>query len=415
MRLISVALVIFAWVASSSLAEENWSRFRGPNGSGITEAENVPSSFTKDNYRWRTTLPGGGHSSPVAWEDTIFVTYDDSTARKRFLAAFHADTGEKIWAAPIEYGKHPKHKQNTYASTTPAADENNVYVLWQQKSGSHLLAFSHAGEKQWSVDLGSFVSGHGSATSPIVFEGKVIVCNDNQGPESYLLAVNAKDGSIAWKTPRKVKRTCYSTPCIFHLKERGAEIIFTHSYLGISGVDPNNGQTNWNIKPFGEFKQRACASPIISGDLVLGASGFASAEKNVVAVRITGKGSATQAIEAYRITSGAPHVPTPIVHGELVYCWTDQGIVTAADLKTGKTIWKKRIGGNFFASPICIAGRLFNISRDGEIVVLKTGDKFEEIARNDIGEGTSASLAIANGRLIIRTENSLIAIDSESR
>ena len=388
---------------------QDWPRFRGPNGAGVSNATTVPVKWTETDYHWKHALPGQGYGSPVSWQKKVFVTSADVTIGKRFLFCLDAETGKEIWQRDFEFAKYKKNRQNSYASATPAVDAERVYVIWQSQQESLLTACDHGGKVIWNYDLGAFKSGHGSATSPIVYRDLVIVCNDHDG-DSFLVAVNRHTGKEQWKIARAGKRACFSTPCVYSPAGRPEEIIFTHSYQGITSVDPTSGKEKWNIKPFGTFKQRACGSPIVIGDLVIGSSGFTTAEKNVVAVRPVVSAAGVEAQEVYRVTKTAPHVPTPLVYDRWMFLWTDRGIVSCVDHQTGKLIWQKRVGGNYFSSPICVNGKLYNVDRDGEVVVVQASDEYQLLARNQLGETMLATLAVGDGRLLVRTESHLISL-----
>jgi len=404
--LLNITLFLSAAVSAPAAAQE-WTRFRGANGSGVSEARNIPSAFTAKDYNWQTPLPGDGHSSPVAWGASVFVTSANLNAGERYLQCIHAVSGKERWRKTYPLAKHAKHKRNTYASSTPACDARHVYVLWQSAKESAVIAVTHNGEQAWKRDLGVFKSGHGSAVSPVVDNGRLFLLLDHKG-DSTLLALNTADGAVLWRTPRKTTRTCYSTPCIYQPVGKPAELVITHSFDGIIGVDPTNGKTLWQIKPFGEFKQRACASPVIHGQLVIGTSGFATSTKNVVAVHPYGDNG--KVTEAYRISKFTPHVPTPLIYGGHLFLWSEGGIVTCFDAKTGEKQGQRRVGGSYFGSPICIEGRLFNMTVDGDLNVVQATPELKHAGTSQLGEGSSATPAVSGGSLLIRTMKSLISI-----
>ncbi|MCH8148406.1 MAG: PQQ-binding-like beta-propeller repeat protein, partial [Planctomycetes bacterium] len=370
-------------MAAAPAAGQEWTRFRGPNGSGISDAKTVPVSFEASDANWKIELPGIGHSSPVVWGQRLFITSADLDAGKRYLMCVNTADGSIHWTREYPFDKYKKHKNNSFASNTPVVDAERVVVLWQSREASTLIALDHSGKQVWQYDLGPYTHGQGGATSPIVYEDMVIVCNDHkQG--SFLLAVDCKSGEVRWKIGREGKRACYSTPCVYKTKDRPAEIIFTHSFEGIVGVDPRTGKQNWMIDVFGTFPQRAVGSPVLAGDLILGGSGAAGGDKNVVAVRPID--SADGVKEVYRVTRGAPHVPTPLVVGARVFLWADNGIVTCIKSNTGEKVWRQRVGGNFFGSPICIDGKIYCVDLEGEVVVLAASDEYELLARNPLGK-----------------------------
>ncbi len=394
----------------SDLHAQEWTRFRGPNGSGVSTTRGIPSTWKADSHLFQAKLPGVGLSSPVAWGDRIFVTSADIEGGRRYLLCLSLADGKEIWKRDEPFASYRKNRQNTFASATPAVDAKRVYTVWQSQADSALLAYRHDGTPSWRVPLGGFKGGHGPAASPIVHEGIVYLCNDHEGP-SFLLAVDAATGQIKWKVPRSGKRACYSTPCVFNRPGHGTEIIFVHSYQGIWGVAADSGTKNWEIDVFGTFKQRAIASPVIAGDLVIGSSGFTTAEKNIVAVR-PGK-KVDEVVEAFRVSQSVPHIPTPLVYQDHMYLWADIGIVSCVSMKTGKSVWRNRIGGKFFGSPICVDGRLFAIDSKGTVVVVAASPEYKLLGKNPLGEPSRSTPAVSGGKLLLRTDSQLIAVGTE--
>jgi len=388
---------------------QEWTRFRGPNGSGVSEATTVPVQWSDADYNWKKRLPGGGHSSPVVWGNRLFITSADEEKHLRFLLCIDTGDGATIWSREYKFTPFKKHSGNSYATTTPVVDSERVYVLWQSSDGSSLDALDHDGYPVWQHDLGKYKSGHGTGSSPIVYQDMVIVDNDHDA-DSFLVALDSSTGTVRWQLPRIGDRACYSTPCIFEPRGRDAQIIFTHSFRGITGVDAAKGTMNWEIDVFGTHKQRAVGSPVIYNDLVIGSSGFTTAEKNVVAVQPNQTDSGHDIKEVYRLNRQVPHVPTPLVYRDRLFLWTDTGIVTCADASNGKQIWQKRIGGTYFGSPICVGGRLYCVDRDGVVNVLAATDKFEQLASNNLGETCRSTPTVSGGVMYLRTYSQLLSI-----
>ena len=405
----SILCCCFLSLASRLTTAQEWTRFRGYNGSGVSEATTIPAQWSDDDYNWKIKLPGGGHSSPVIWGDRLFITSADPDKGLRYLLCINTANGSTEWTREYNFTPFKKHSGNSYATTTPVVDSDRVYVLWQARDGSSLDALDHDGNPVWQHDMGTYKSGHGTGSSPIVYKDMIIVDNDHDA-ESFLVAVDSATGVVRWQLPRIGDRACYSTPCVFEPKDRDAEIIFTHSFRGITGVDAAKGTKNWEIDVFGTHKQRAVGSPVIYNDLVIGSSGFTTAEKNVVAVRPTQTTTGHQVKEVYRLNRQVPHVPTPLVYGDRLFLWTDTGIVSCVDVSNGKQIWQKRIGGTYFGSPVCIGGRLYCIDRDGVVNVVAAADKFEQLASNELGETCRSTPAASDGVMYLRTHSQLFSI-----
>ena len=187
---LSVVVGLFALVAPA-VAQE-WTRFRGPNGTGLSDAKSIPATWTESDYRWKIKLPGKGHSSPVIWGDKLFVLSADPTSARRYVLCVHTDTGKILWQKDYASDTHPLNGRNSYASSTPAVDEQHLYVAWATRDHLTLRALDHDGHEVWNQDLGPYVSEHGFGNSPIVYEDLVILVNSQQAEE---LDPNQQPGS----------------------------------------------------------------------------------------------------------------------------------------------------------------------------------------------------------------------------
>ena len=165
--------LVFLLLVSTSASAQEWARFRGNNGTGVSNAKTIPTSWTEKDLNWKTKLPGVGHSSPIQFGKTIFVLSGDPENGTKYVVAVDADNGKVKWTKEFKANKYRFHRLNSYNSSTPAADAEHVYVSWSDKSSTKLLAFTHAGEKVWEKELGTWVGQHGFAASPIVYKNKV--------------------------------------------------------------------------------------------------------------------------------------------------------------------------------------------------------------------------------------------------
>jgi len=406
-RLLTI-VVSLLWAASTNGQE--WTRFRGPNGSGISTATTVPVRWNVGDYNWKISLPGEGHGSPVVWGNRLFLNAERDSGQTRVVLCIDTQSGKVLWKREFPGKTHRKHRRNSFASSTPAVDAKRVYVAWGLPQKLTLTALDHDGKTVWNKGLGRFKGGHGFAVSPIVYEEMVILANDQDG-KSSLIAVDAKTGTLRWQTPRHSRRTTYSTPCVYAPPGRKPALIFTNWQHGITAIDPGTGKTVWEKSVFLLSRsERAIGSPVIAGDLVIGTCGFVTAQKHVVAVRPGPSGKPDDVQEVFRIERGVPHIPTALVYKNRLYLWADHGIVTCVHAQTGKQIWMKRIGGNYFGSPVCVNGRLYCANDAGEIVVLAAADTYRLLARNRLGESSLATPAVAGGTMFIRSLSHLYAI-----
>ncbi len=386
---------------SGNASGQEWPRFRGPNGSGLSTATTVPVRWTDKDYTWKVELPGVGHSSPVLWGERVFVTSGEEGTGKRLLVCLDVRNGKTLWTRSLEGAKHGKHQDNSFASATPAADDRRVYVCWASPGDYLVAAFAHDGKEVWRTDLGPFKSGHGFGASPIVHGDLLIVPNDQNGGSS-LLGLERDSGKLRWKTLRRARAT-FSTPCVYQ-KDGRSELLFSNYEHGVSSIDPRTGKVNWELDVFDKrHLETAIGSPIVAGDLVLATCGWLGVRQEVVAVRCPSTGREAKPQEVYRIDRSAPLCLTPLAVGDLLFLWSDGGMVTCADVRTGDVHWRKRVPGSYYSSPVCVGERLYNISRDGDVVVLAAAKRYEMLARNRLGEGSHASPAVAGGRMYLRT------------
>ncbi len=409
MRTLS-CLVLASLFATSSAAVaggSDWPRFRGPNGSGVSAAT-LPVRWTEKDYAWKVALPGPGHSSPVVWGGRLFVTCGDEKTGRRTLLCLRTRDGGQLWARSFAGERHGKHADNSFASATPAVDERGVCVCWGGPKQFLVVALDHDGKEAWRTDLGPYQSGHGFGASPIIHQDVVVVPDDHDG-RGALYGLDRATGKTRWKVPRRSKAS-YTTPCVYHPRGRPAELIFTNYEHGVTSVDPRTGRVNWEANVFHKgHVETAIGSPIIAGDLVLASCGWLGVRQEVVTVRPPENGQGKPR-EVYTIARGVPLCTTPLAVAGLLFLWSDRGIVTCADAGTGKVYWRQRVPGSYYSSPVCAGGRLYGVSREGEVVVLAAGKEFKLLARNPLGEGSHSTPAVADGRLYLRTFTHLVCL-----
>ena len=395
-------------VASISFSQE-WTRFRGQNGTGISESKGIPVKISAAHQQWKIELPGIGHSSPVLWGNKIFLTTTGDDRGGFSVLALDATSGRLLWKKDFPLTPFQRHKFNSFASSTPAVDAERVYVLFNEPGRYVLAALSHEGELEWERDFGPFLSQHGCGVSPIIHEGMVIVANEqgdsnsvraNAHAKSFLIAVNAKDGKTIWQTPRKTLSVDYSTPSIYE-KDGRKSLIFNSEAHAIYAVNPTDGKVLWEFDQ--AFDKRSVSSPVIAGDIILGSCGSGGGGSFVTAINVK---DGTPKL-AYNIRTSAPYVPTPVTRNGLAWLLSDGGILTCIDVQTGDIKFQERAGGNFFGSPILVDGWLYAVATNGEIVVIEATDKFNLLHRFALNELCHTTPAVALGALFIRTENHL--------
>ncbi|GIW82968.1 MAG: hypothetical protein KatS3mg105_4775 [Gemmatales bacterium] len=251
-----------------------------------------------------------------------------------------------------------------------------------------------------------------SVFPPIIYRDLLIVPNDQDG-DSSIVALDKMTGKIRWQVPRKGK-TSFATPCVFQGANGPDQLILTNWIPGITSLDPKTGKVFWESDVFyKKHTETSIGSPIVAGDLVLGSAGWLSVNYEIIAVRAVPTSRSKPGQKVYTINRSAPLVLTPLAKDDLLFIWTDTGIVSCADVQTGKIHWRERVGGSYYGSPVWVDGRLYCVSRDGMVVVLSASKKFSLLAKNRLPEGSHATPAIAGGRMYLRTFGHLISVGGE--
>jgi len=418
---VALLLSTFLHLAASSVSAQQWTRFHGPNGTGVAVGDGaaIPSKFTAADQNWRVKLPGLGHSSPVVWGDRIFLLSADPETATRYMLCYSAADGKELWKKSYKSTPHHLHSRSSYASCTPAVDDKHVYVCWSSPEKITFLALTHDGEEVWSKDLGPWVSQHGFGASPILYKNMVILHDSQQTArlpagakpgKSYMLAFDRLSGQELWRADRPSQNVCYSVPCIYQPAAGKAELICCSTAEGVFSLNPENGEKNWSIDT---FKMRTVASPIVAAGLIWGSTGSGGGGNYMVAVQPPAAG-AKKPVLVHTIKASAPYVPTPVTHGDLLFAWFDKGVVTCLDAKSGKKHWSKRVAGGYSGSPVRVGRRIFCMSEEGDLVVLAASKEFKLLGRSPMGEATRATPAVSGGRMYLRTYSHLISIGGKS-
>ena len=393
-----------AWL---SAGDDVWPRFRGENGTGISRLTGAPTEWTAADYEWSVDLPGKGHSSPVVWKDRLFVTCGDESGR-RILVCLNALTGESLWSETITLEANHLHLKNSYASGTPAVDGERVYAAFADEQHYIVTAFTLDGDAVWTQDLGAFTSQHRQGVSPIVYGDLVIVPNDQRAPSS-IVALNRHSGERVWTTvDRPYREASYSTPLVLELPDRKPELVCLSGATGLSGFDLQTGKLLWSS---GELPLRTVASPVYGEGVLIATCGQGGNGKFLAAVEPGDSGDGVARVR-YQRDRELPYVPTPIVHGEHLYLWLDNGVVSCTMMATGETVNTVRLGGKFSGSPVLVGPNLYCISESGEIVVVAATPALEVLGRNPLGDESYSTPAVANGRVYFRGFHKLACLKS---
>lgn len=409
---VAVLATIAIAVGASSASAQEWTRFRGPNGSGESEASTIPDQWTENELNWKAELPGVGHGSPVIWGEKVFLLSADPKTATRYVLCINAADGKEVWRREYPGVVHHLHNRSSFASSTPCVEENRVYVAWSDPEHTRLMALDHAGNELWGKNLGPWVSQHGFGTSPIIHDDMVIVtCSqepskrpDSPEPKaSFVVALDKQTGDIRWRTERGIDTTSYSVPCIRKNEAGQDEIVCCSTAEGMFALDPKTGKENWSL---GVFDKRTVSSPQLVAGLIFGTTGSGGGGNYVVAI----KPGSPPKVE-YEIRQQAPYVPTPIARGDLLFLWEDKsGFVTCVEAATGEEIWQERLNVPFSGSPVRAGDKMFCVTEDGTVVCVAAEREFQELGRTPLGEECRSTPAIAGGRLYVRTVSHLHSV-----
>jgi outer membrane protein assembly factor BamB len=409
-----VGLALVAIVNAADIRAENWPGWRGPGGDGTSLEQGIPVRWSgTENVAWKVAVAHPGHASPIVWGDRIFLVGTDLEKQERILTALDRADGATKWErivvkAPLE----KKHRLNSYSSSTPVADGEFVYVSFLDEGQMFAAAYDFEGTERWKVRPGVFSSVHGYCSSPVLFEDKLIINGDHDG-DAYLVALDRQTGRTIWKTPRENRTRSYCTPIIRDIDGR-TQMVLSGSKC-VASYDPRDGSRHWIIDgPTEQF----VASLVYSHDLLFVTGGFP--EHHVLAINPTGMGNVTSSHIPWHHTGKlASYVPSPIAVGDYFLVASDDGQATCLDVRTGEVQWSNHLSRHFSASLVMAGGLVYFLDDFGVTQVVKPGKTFEAVAVNKLFDSAekdegkdacSASPAISQGQIFIRSDKALYCI-----
>ena len=387
-------------------AKDNWPRFRGPGGLGLSPHADVPTSWdgpTGQAVLWKTPISLPGHSSPIIWNDRIFLTAANKD--KRELYCFDTSTGRVLWQKDVE--ATPGHKpripdvmQDTgYAAPTPATDGRAVYAIY---ANGDLAAFDFDGNQLWAKTLGLPQNIYGHATSLLMYRNTLLIQYDQAMVEdnvSALLVLDGPTGATAWRKRRPVANS-WPTPIII---DTDPPQLITCADPWVIAYQPDTGAEIWRVNClYGD----TAPSPVYAQGTVF----VVNPNDKLFAIRTDGRGDVTKTHILWTANDGIPDICSPLTDGRRTYLLTTNGVLTCYDNAEGTMLWQKELEINFLASPSLAAGHLYLTSDKGLTLIVKPGDEYQEIARHELGEPVSASLAFTPGRIYFRGKNNLYCI-----
>jgi len=409
-----VGVALLGFVNMADLRAENWPGWRGPRGDGTSLEQGIPVRWSgAENVAWKIAVPHPGHASPIVWGERIFLVGTNLETQERILTALDRGDGAILWQrsvvrAPLE----KKHRLNSYSSSTPVTDGESVYVSFLDEGQMLAAAYDFDGTERWKAHPGVFSSVHGYCSSPIVFEDKLIINGDHDG-DAYIVALDKQTGQIKWKTPRENQTRSYCTPIIRDIDGR-TQMVLSGSKC-VASFDPRDGSRHWIIDgPTEQF----VASLVYSHDLLFVTGGFP--EHHVLTINPSGNGNVTSSHIAWHHTGKlASYVPSPIAVGDYFLVASDEGQATCLDVRTGEVQWSNHLSRHFSASLVTAGGLVYFLDDYGVTQVVKPGRNFEAVAVNKLFDSVedsedrdacSASPAISQGQIFIRSDKSLYCI-----
>jgi len=379
--------------------------WRGPRLDGTSLEREMPTRWSpEENIAWRTPLPGSGHASPIVWRDKVFTVAADNDGQQRLLLCLDRATGKILWQTVVlEAPPERVHRLNSHASSTPATDGERVFTAFLDRTEAVVAAHDLSGKQVWLKRVGPFSSIHGFCSSPIIHEDKVIVNCDHDG-DGYIVALARTDGRELWRIDRPNKTRSYVVPIIREIGGR-TQMVLSGSKC-VASYDPANGREHWIID--GPTEQFVASLVYHDGaKLFFLTAGYP--EHHILAIRPDGTGNVTGSHIAWRTKKGAAYVPSPIAASDYFFVTSDSGVAHCFRAETGDLIWQQRLGEQH-ASLVSANGLVYFLNDAGVMNVVKPGEKFELVAKNEIGERTFASPALSEGQIFLRGEKSLVCI-----
>ena len=436
-----------AW-PSDYLSPGDWPQFRGRRASGVAEGQVTPVSWdvsTPTNIRWKTAIPGLGLASPIVCRGCVYIVtavgadsdpslrvglygniapVADEGVQSWELYCLSQSIGQICWKRTLHQGVPAikRHTKASHANSTPATDGRHIVV---NLGSEGLYCLDLCGNLRWKQELGALDSGYyqvpaaqwGFGSSPIIYQNMVIVQADVQ-KDSFLAAFDVCTGCELWRVSRQDVPT-WSTPAIVDGPDRTELIVNGYRHTG--GYDPWTGQELWKIKGGGDIP---VPTPIAGHGLIFLSSAHGSS-RPLRAVRMGVTGDITPTADANSCENIAWSLPrdgiymqTPIIHGPHLYACKINGVLSCYDARSGELLYRERLGNGstgFTASPVAAGNRLYFTNEEGEVFVVRAGAEFELLASNSMNDICMATPAISNGMLIIRTKNSIYAIEKPRR
>ncbi len=402
---LSIGLIV---LAPQLINAADWPVWRG--GNGIVTDPRVPTKWgATENIAWKVPVPGIGHSSPVVSNGRVFLTSFDPDTNARLLLCFDRKTGKQLWNRTVlTTAAEVMHKNNTPASATAAADGSHVWVAFADGDTIAVACYDFAGKSIWLKRFTGYQCHHGFCGTPVLFKNFVIVNGDSDG-EAFLAAVDKMTGETKWKIDRPNRVRSFSVPLFIEVGEKPQMVLAGSK--SIAAYDPTTGKQLWVV----DSATMKFVATVAFADGLIFATGT-SPNATLTAIDPTGSGNVTKTHVVWSDQKGAAYVPSPLGFGGRFFVLTDTGIASLREAKTGKVVWSERLGSRLHhASPLLINGKIHCLADDGTTYVLASGDAFELLHLNELGEACHATPAVSDGQIFIRSVKHLYCIAETSQ
>jgi len=432
------ALVVLTSYSPGAAGDDNWPQWRGPDGRGVANGTAYVDEWGPEkNIAWKTPVEGRGHSSPVIWGNSLFLTtslkgeqvpgrtapdhlgfdlkpgylHPDSEAvdykHTLKVLAYDATTGKPLWEQTAYDGLmyDNRHKSNTYASPTIVTDGKLLYAFFE---AAGVYAYDFKGKLAWKASVGNIAkAGLGPGTSPIIWENLLILqCDQEMGANSAIVALDRFTGKEVWRAERTTRRS-WATPIIVQV-DGHSELIASGAEM-VAGYDPKTGKELWRAPG---VQSHPIPSAVAGHGLVFLTAG--SGAKRAIAIRPGGTGDISETDKVvWRYQKGTAYTASPVLYGDYLYLMSDGGIITCLDAKTGAVVYeggRPPIAATFRSSLAAFGERILETSEDGDTFVVRAGPKHEVLRSNSVGEPVWASLAFAHDTIYIRGAEHLFAV-----
>lgn len=414
-------------------AAENWPRWRGPQSNGASRERNLSVAWNEQfGVAWKCPLPEWGDSTPIIWNDAIFLTSETEEGQLLLIRISKA-TGKIVWTRQVGSGKaevvklgkkegearrHQKfHATQNYASPSCVTDGEVVIAHF---GNGDLAAYDFDGNQLWlrnlQKDYGPYTIWWGHANSPELYKDLVISiclqdsCADLPGEPSpsYIVAHDKQTGKLRWKTLRPTAASAescdaYTTPLVWQ-NGRQTEVVVMGGQM-LDAYDPESGQRLWYLPEL--VGNRVITGPVAADGRIFATQGMRQA---LLAFQPGGEGQRSRDEIVWKYDQGTPDSPTPAIWGDLLFMISDNGVARCLDTKTGRLMWKERLKGDYRASPLAADGRIYFVNMKGLTTIVAASSRFDRLTENQLDDATIASPVASDGRLFIRGQKWLYCV-----